>query len=262
MRTAVEVKSVSKRFGPIEAVKDITFSVFQGEIFAFLGINGAGKTTTLRMLAGTLSPDRGDIIIGGHSVVTEPLKSRIKKGYIPDRPYIYEKLSVREFLEFVGDLYSVPKTVLFQRIEELLAEYHLIERADFLIETLSHGMRQRLIIVSALLNSPEVLIVDEPMVGLDPQGAKNFKKKLKEYSENGMTIILSTHSLGVAEELADRIGIIHNGRILSIGTLDELREKTGQEKENLEEVFIALTSGETGDQSAQQLDELYEHSNY
>lgn len=246
----ITLENVSRSYGRFLAVDDISFSVKPGEVFGFLGVNGAGKTTTLRMITGILRPSTGRIQIGDHDINREPEKAKAITGYIPDRPYIYTKLTAREFLQFVGDLYSVPRRTRDERAESLLLEYGLLDRQDELIESFSHGMKQRLATAAAIIHEPKVLVIDEPMVGLDPHGAKMLKQAIRRYAEQGMTILLSTHSLNVAEEVSDRIAIIHHGKILTIGTLDELRTKANAHQESLEEVFLRLTdipvqSGET-----------------
>lgn len=240
----IEVEKLVKQYGSYTAVRGISFSVRPGEIFAFLGVNGAGKTSTLRMLAGILLPTSGVIRIGGIDSRTEPLKTKAITGLIPDRPYLYPKLTAEEFLYFCADLYDVPRTIAAERIEELLATYTLTYARHELIESFSHGMKQRLATCSALIHAPQVLIVDEPMVGLDPHGARTLKKKLREYAAGGMTIMLSTHSLNVAEEIADRIAIIHAGEIRVLGTLAEIRASVAHQASDLESLFISLTHHE------------------
>lgn len=240
----IKVDKVSKRYGSFRAVNEVSLSVNKGEIFGFLGVNGAGKTTTLRMITGILQPTSGSIVLGGFDLSEDPLKAKQITGYIPDRPYLYPKLTGREFLYFCGDLYSVPKKEVDERIDKLLSEYSLLDWQDDLVESYSHGMKQRLATCAALIHEPQILVIDEPIVGLDPHGAKQLKDSLKRYArELGTTILLSTHSLHVAEEVADRLAIIHQGNIVTTGTLAEVRELTGQsEDERLENVFIELTN--------------------
>ena len=239
----IVLENVSKRYGTFCAVNDISLTVKSGEIFGFLGMNGAGKTTTLRMLAGVLTPSAGRILLGGFDIAEQPVKAKSITGYIPDRPYLYAKLTGREFLYFCADLYRMDGKAADRRIDELLEEYGLSDWQDTLIESYSHGMKQRLATCGALVHDPRILIVDEPMVGLDPHGAKLLKDSLREYARQGMAIMLSTHSLNVAEEVADRLAIIHHGSLLRIGTLDEVRAESGATDENLENLFIQLTSG-------------------
>lgn len=242
MSPMIEISAVTKKFGNFTAVDNISFQVNPGEIFAFLGVNGAGKTTTIRMLAGVLRPTTGIIKIGGYDILTQPNEAKQITGYIPDRPYIYNKLTGREFLYFVADLYNVPNKLVDQRIDEMLGAYSLSDWQDDLVESYSHGMRQRLATCSALLHKPKLLIVDEPMVGLDPHGARTLKIALKGYAKAGMSIFLSTHSLNVAEELADRLAIIQNGKIISVGTLSEIKASSGDFQGGLESLFLQLTS--------------------
>lgn len=238
----ITVEHLSRSFGSFNAVSDISFSVESGEIFGFLGVNGAGKTTTLRMLSGILRPTGGTITIGGYDLYDAPINAKSIIGYIPDRPYLYPKLTPRELLYFVGQLYNLSRPVIEERGTQLLAEYGLIEKQHVLIDALSHGMKQRLATVAALLHEPQVLIFDEPMVGLDPYGAKLLKKRLKEYRSQGTSILLSTHSLHVAEEIADRVAIIEGGKVLTIGRIDEIRAQAGVEGANLEEIFMRITT--------------------
>ena len=240
---AVQITNLKKSYGTFNAVKDISFEVYPGEIFGILGINGAGKTTTLRMLAGVLKPTSGSITIGGFDLAKDTIQAKQITGYIPDRPYLYNKLTGREFLYFVADLYNVPTDITEARIDLLLSEYKLTQWQNELIESYSHGMRQRLATCAGLLHQPKVLIVDEPMVGLDPHGAKFLKQSFRKYAkEDNMAILLSTHSLNVAEEVADRLIIIDHGTVIAYGTLDEIRNQTGRNDQGLEELFLQLTA--------------------
>ena len=240
----IEIAGLSKLYGKFCAVDNISLEVQRGEIFGFLGVNGAGKTTTLRMLTGVLRPSSGSIRLGGFDMSKEPEKAKSITGFIPDRPYLYNKLSGREYLYFVADLHEVEPKSLDTKIDALLKQYGLLEWQDELIESFSHGMKQRLAMCAALVHEPKILIVDEPMVGLDPHGAKLLKTSFREYAARGMAILLSTHSLNVAEELCDRLAIIHKGSVLAIGTLDEMRKRAGGENQRLEEIFLQLTLGE------------------
>jgi ABC-2 type transport system ATP-binding protein len=194
------------------------------------------------MMTGILRPTSGEIVIGGHNMDRDPVAAKSIIGYIPDRPHLYPKLTGREFLYFICDIYRVPTTRANKRIDEVLEEYSLTAWEDELIESYSHGMKQRLATCAALVHDPRVLIVDEPMVGLDPHGARNLKEALKRYAKSGITVFLSTHSLHVAEELADHLAIIHRGSLLTTGTLDDIRALTGKHDEGLEPMFIELTS--------------------
>jgi len=215
-------------------------SVRRGELFGLLGPNGAGKTTTLRMIAGILQPTAGTITIGGVSLASDPVAAKSRLGFIPDRPFIYEKLTGREFLRFVAGLYGQGGVEIDRRGEELLALFDLLDWRDELVESYSHGMRQKLIIASAFVHRPEVIVVDEPMVGLDPKAARLLKDLFRAYVERGNTIVMSTHTLEVAETLCDRVAIVQNGRIAAMGTMTELRTNTGYDT-GLEDIFLRLT---------------------
>jgi ABC-2 type transport system ATP-binding protein len=238
----IELLNVSKSYGSFKAVKDLSLNVPPGSIFAFLGMNGAGKTTTIKMLTGILGPSSGVIRLGGFNVQTDALEAKKILGYVPDRPHVYPKLSGREFLYFICDLYKVPPRAADRRIDEVLEEYSLTPWQDALIESYSHGMKQRIALCAALVHDPRVLIVDEPMVGLDPHGARDLKNAFKRYAQSGMTVFLSTHSLNVAEELADTMAIIHNGSLLATGTLADIRTTSGAAADDLEDIFLELTA--------------------
>ena len=236
----IQLRSLTKRYGAFTAVDSIDLDVPRGELFGFLGPNGAGKTTTLRIIAGILRPTSGTVLIGGVDISKHPMDAKSKLGFIPDRPFIYEKLTGGEFLRFVAGLYGQSGAVVDRRAEELLALFDLTEWRDELVESYSHGMRQKLIISSAFLHRPEVIVVDEPMVGLDPKAARILKDLFREYVKRGHTIMMSTHTLEVAETLCDRIAIIQQGKIRSVGTIQDLRdEATGGG--GLEEIFLKLT---------------------
>jgi ABC-2 type transport system ATP-binding protein len=237
----IQIEHLSKRFGAFTAVNDLNLSIAEGEIFGFLGPNGAGKTTTIRMMMGLLKPTTGQVVLGGHPLAKDPLAAKAISAFVPDRPYIYEKLTGREFLSFVGGLYNVPPQTCQERIDESLNFFSLTDWGDELVESYSHGMKQRLVVASALLHDPQILVVDEPMVGMDPIGARLFKALLRSLTVKGKTIFMSTHSLEVAEELCDRIGIILGGNLIALGTLDELRQQAGSEA-GLEDIFIKLTA--------------------
>jgi ABC-2 type transport system ATP-binding protein len=235
----IELKSLTKRYGSFTAVDAIDLDVPKGELFGFLGPNGAGKTTTLRMIAGILRPSGGTVRIGDIDVSENPMAAKAILGYIPDRPYIYEKLTGAEFLRFVAGLYSQNGKVIEHRGRELLTLFDLDEWRDELVE--SYRMRQKLIIASAFIHKPDVIVVDEPMVGLDPKAARILKDLFREYTRRGHTIMMSTHTLEVAETMCDRIGIIQNGKIRALGTMDELRASSASGTEGLEEIFLKLT---------------------
>ena len=238
----ITIKNLTKSYGSFVAVNNISLEVPAGGIFAFLGVNGAGKTTTIKMLTGILKPSGGAIYIGGFDLRKESLQAKAITGYVPDRPNLYPKLTGREFLYFICDLYRLSGKTADIRIDQVLDEYTLTQWQDELIESYSHGMKQRLATCAALVHDPKVLIVDEPMVGLDPHGARNLKEAMKRYAKNGTTIFLSTHSLNVAEELADNLAIIHQGSILTTGTLGDIRQLTGKHEEGLEMMFLELTA--------------------
>lgn len=239
----IELDHVTKRYGGFTAVDDLSLAVPRGRIFGFLGPNGAGKTTTIRMIMGLLTPSAGAIRLGGHDLGREPIEAKRLCGFVPDRPFLYEKLTAREMLRLSADLYGLSGPRAAARGEELLSLFDLLDWADDLIESFSHGMRQRLAFACALLHEPEILVVDEPMVGLDPRGARMLRSLLRTLADRGTTIFLSTHSLEVAETLCDRIGIIQRGRLIAIGTLEELREQAGRAAD-LEEIFLKLTGAE------------------
>jgi ABC-2 type transport system ATP-binding protein len=239
----IELIHIVKKFGDLVAVNDLSLTVPQGEFFAVLGPNAAGKTTTIKVLTGLIKPTSGTARVGGFDVQTQPLEARRLMAYVPDFPFLYDKLSPWEFLRFTGQLFGMSEAHIRKTGAELIARFNLEPFANKPIEGLSHGTRQRVAIVSALLHDPKVFIIDEPMVGLDPQHARIVKDVLKERSCAGMTVFLSTHQLSIAEELADRIGIIHQGRLIALGTPDDLRQQSG-EAGRLEQVFLALTAEE------------------
>src|SRR5213075_995188 len=221
----IELVHLVKRFGELAAVNDISLTVPRGEFFAVLGPNAAGKTTTIRILAGLIKPTSGSARVAGFDVQTQSVEARRRLAYVPDFPFLYDKLTPWEFFRFTGQLFGMPDNVIRANGEELIARFNLEQYVNKGIEGLSHGTRQRVAIVSALLHDPQVFVIDEPMVGLDPQHARIVKDVLKERSRAGMTVFLSTHQLSVAEELADRIGIIHRGRLIAVGTPDDLRKQ-------------------------------------
>ncbi len=237
----IELTGLTKRYGSFTAVDAIDLRVPKGELFGFLGPNGAGKTTTLRMIAGILRPTAGAVRIGGIDVAADPMTAKRILGFIPDRPFIYEKLTGIEFLRFVGGLYSQNGKDIEHRSRELLALFDLEQWRDELVESYSHGMRQKLIISSALVHKPDVIVVDEPMVGLDPKAARILKDLFREYVRRGHTIMMSTHTLEVAETMCDRIAIIQAGKIRALGTMDDLRAASAQGDAGLEDIFLRLT---------------------
>jgi len=245
----IRLTSLTKRYGSFTAVDAIDLEVPRGQLFGFLGPNGAGKTTTLRMIAGILRPSMGRVEIAGIDVAKSPVAAKAKLGFIPDRPFIYEKLTGAEFLRFVAGLYDQEGPGVEHRARELLALFDLEQWRDELVESYSHGMRQKLIISSAFVHRPEVIVVDEPMVGLDPKAARILKDLFREYTRRGHTIMMSTHTLEVAEAMCDRIGIIQAGKIRACGTMDELRAGAEAGTRGLEEIFLRLT----GENAAREL---------
>jgi ABC-2 type transport system ATP-binding protein len=240
-RAVIELVHLVKKFGDLVAVNDITLTIPRGEFFAVLGPNAAGKTTTLKILAGLMKPTSGSARICGFDTQVEPLEVHRRLAYVPDFPFLYDKLSAAEFFRFIGQLFGMADVQIETNMNDLLARFHLNDSANLPLESLSHGTRQRVAIVSALLHDPEVFVIDEPMVGLDPQHARVVKDVFKERSRAGMTVLMSTHELSVAEEMADRIGIISNGKLIAVGTPDQLRKQSGKSGP-LEEVFLTLTA--------------------
>ncbi len=236
----IELKNLTKRYADFLAVNDLNLSVERGEIFGFIGPNGAGKTTTIKIMGGILAPTSGTVRIAGIRMDEEPEKAKQKIGFIPDRPYLYEKLTGMEFLRFTADLYNVD--AFFKKAEDKLAMFSLSDWPNELIESYSHGMKQRLIMAAALLHDPEVIIVDEPTVGLDPAAVKMLKELFRHLAGEGVTIFMSTHTLKVAEDICDRIGIIHKGALIAIGTTEDLKREAGVTAADLEQVFLNLTT--------------------
>jgi ABC-2 type transport system ATP-binding protein len=249
----IRLEGLTKAYGSFVAVDRIDLHVPRGELFGFLGPNGAGKTTTLRMIAGILRPTAGRVWLGGDDVVSRPMEAKRRLGFIPDRPFVYEKLTGAEFLRFVAGLYSQDGPVVERRIDELLELFELSAWKDELVESYSHGMRQKLIISSALIHRPECIVVDEPMVGLDPKAARLLKEIFRQFVKRGGTVLMSTHTLEVAEVMCDRIAIIQNGKIVTRGTVDEMRQQTAAGDASLEELFLKLTGGEAARELAKVL---------
>jgi len=239
--TVIIVDKMTKEYGPVQAVKNINLTVAQGQFFGFLGPNGAGKTTTIKIMVGLLKPTRGNITIGGYNINEFPLQARKITGYIPDKPFLYDKLTGREFLDFIARLYGLDMGQAREKSEQYLEIFKLREWGDELIESYSHGMKQKIVITSALLHDPQVIIVDEPMVGLDPEGALLVKNILRQRAHQGVTIFMSTHTLAIAQQLCDRIAIIHKGTIIADGSIDELKKKVSAGTEELEDIFLELT---------------------
>jgi len=238
--TMIKIENLGKKFGEVWAVRELNLEVRKSEIFAFLGPNGAGKTTTLKLIAGLLKPTTGSIKIAGYDIQVRHLEVKRLLAYIPDEPYLYEKLTGREFLNFVAELYNIPRSERNDKIQEFIEYFGMSGYIDDLIQGYSHGMKQRLVFSSAFIHNPQVLLIDEPLVGLDPASARKVKRLLREKADQGLTVFVSTHTLSFAEEIADRIGIIDNGNLVAIGNLDDLKAKSGVEG-RLEEVFLKIT---------------------
>ena len=237
----IEARGLRKAFKTLVAVEAVDLEVAGGEIFGFLGPNGAGKTTTIKMLIGLLRPSAGVARIGGHDVERDPIAAKALIGYVPDEPYLPEKLSAREFLQFIGGLYRVPTAQARRRGEELLRLFDLSGHADELLGGYSHGMRQKMALAGALLHDPRALFLDEPTVGLDPRSARLIKDILRQLAARGTAIFLTTHILEIAERLCDRVAIISDGRVIAAGTMDEMR--AGIHDRSLEDIFLSLTGG-------------------
>lgn len=236
----IEISDLTMEYGPVRALDGLSLNIPQGEFFAFLGPNGAGKTTAIKLLTGLMKPLRGHVRLCGHDVQQEPLKAKSMLGYVPDVAVFYEKLTPMEFMRFIADIFEMEEARSERLGAELFEKFHLTESAHQRIENLSHGTRQRLAIASALLHEPKVFVIDEPMVGLDPIHARIVKQELRERSRAGMTVLMSTHLLNIAEEVADRIGIIHKGKLIELGTMAELRSRHEGEGKRLEQMFLEM----------------------
>src|ERR1017187_5046134 len=237
----IELVQLVKKFGGLTAVSDVSLNISRGEFFALLGPNAAGKTTLMKLLTGLIKPTSGHARICGFDVQTQPLEARRRLAYVPDFPFLYDKLTAWEFFRFTGEMFRLDAARIEQNARQLVERFHLGEFAARTREGLPHGPRQRVAIVSALLHDPDVFVIDEPMVGLDPQHARVVKDVLKKRSLAGMTVLVSTHQLSIAEEMADRIGIIHGGKLIAVGNRDELRKQSGNSGQ-LEDIFLALTA--------------------
>jgi ABC-2 type transport system ATP-binding protein len=248
----IEIQNLVKRYGTFTAVDGVSLDVQPGEIHGFLGPNGAGKTTTIRMIAGLLKPTEGRILVNGHDTATAAEAAKASLGFIPDRPYVYEKLTAGEFLRFHAGLYGLDGPLIADRAREMLAIFELSRWENELVESFSHGMKQRLVMSAAFMHKPKAVLVDEPMVGLDPRGARLIKDVFRRMSASGVAILMSTHTLEVAQEMCDRISIILKGKIIARGTVDELRVLAGSPDEQLTPVFLKLTGGS----ALQEIDEI------
>lgn len=246
----IEFDCVTRRFGSKVAVDNLTLAVPAGELFALLGPNGAGKTTTIKMLTGLLRPMAGTVSVCGHDVVADLRFAAKSIGYVPEEPFLYDKLTGREFLEFVGEMRGLSRADLRDRIERERQYFALEDFIDDLTETYSHGMKQRLVFASAMLHDPAVLVIDEPMIGLDPKSVREVKDRLRERASAGTTVFMSTHTLAVAEEIADRIGIMDHGQLHFLGTLSELQDALASRHASLEPLFLELINGSNGQKGA------------
>ena len=245
----LELANLEKRFGDFTAVNKINLKIAVGQLYGFLGPNGAGKTTTIKMITGLLAPTSGNIFLGGENILHRPLESKMKIGYIPDQPYLYDKLTGREYLYFSGGLFNITKEKLTKEIDELIRQLKIDDWIDKRTEEYSQGMKQRIVIASAFLHNPKLLIIDEPMIGLDPQSAFVVKKLLKDKVSDSITIFMSTHSLNVVEEICTHVGIINNGNIIFDGTIETLLRMKQEHNRNLEKIFIELTEENESDYS-------------
>jgi ABC-2 type transport system ATP-binding protein len=237
----IQLQNVTKKFGSFTAVDNLTLTVPKGEFFGFLGPNGAGKTTTIKMIVGLFAPTSGNILVNGYDIVKQPMDAKQSVAYVPDIPFLYEKLTGREFLYFIGGLFKIPKPALHTRVAELIDHFEIGQWVDKRTEDYSQGMKQRITISAALLHHPKAIIIDEPMIGLDPRSAKIVRDTLHTQSQNGISILMSTHSLPVAEELCDRIGIINNGKLVFCDTREQLQLDKTRYDGKFESVFLEVT---------------------
>ena len=245
----IKIANLSKSYGDFEALKDLSLEIPAGELFCFIGPNGAGKTTTIKILTGMLRPTSGTATIDSLDIQRDPIRVKQRIGYIPDMPYLYDRLTTTEFFRFTGELYAVPKARVLSELDAAFTQFGLDEHRSALVKDLSHGLRQRLIYATTFLHSPTVMFIDEPFVGLDPYTIRLIKDLLRAHTRNGGTILLTTHILAIAEDIADRIGIIHEGRLVALGTLGELRTKSGGQT-SLEDIFLSLTAPDGDRQSS------------
>ena len=237
----INIQNLNKQFGAVRAVTDLSLSIPAGELFCFLGPNGAGKTTTIKMLTGLLRPDSGTIKIGEFDIQAQPVEAKRILGYIPDMPFLYEKLTPVECLKFIAGLYNINRPDLDDQIKASLRQFGLQEAHNALIGELSHGMRQRLLYIGTFIHNPKVVLIDEPLIGLDPHSIRMIKDLLRAKVRDGMTILLTTHILALAQDIADRIGIISGGRLIALGKMSELQTQSGSNG-TLEDIFLKLTS--------------------
>ncbi|EKD84491.1 MAG: hypothetical protein ACD_39C00017G0002 [uncultured bacterium] len=240
----ISFRDIKKQYGNFTALKSINLDIFKGELFGFLGPNGAGKTTLIRILTGIIQPSGGQILIGQYDLFAQPDKAKALLGYVPDRPYLYEKLTPLEYFEFMGGLYNVASERILSKGEEMLRMFDLWERRNELIESFSHGMKQKVAMSAAILHDPDIFVVDEPTVGLDPRSVKLAKDFFKRLIASGKTVFLTTHTLSVAQDLCDRIAIIRQGDIVALGDMKELQRRASMPGNNLEDVFLKITEEE------------------
>lgn len=238
----IELNDLGKKFGSKTAVDKVNLKAFSGEVFGFLGPNGAGKTTTIKMIVGLLQPSAGTVKVAGYDMQKQPLQAKYASGFVPDTPNLYPKLTARELLRFVGDLYGMDRPQTDHRIEELLELFGLAQVGDDLLESYSHGMQQKASLAAALMHDPKVLVLDEPTVGLDPKSARMIKDVLRQFADRGSLVFITTHILEIAERMCDRIGILDHGKLIAAGTMDELRHIV-KEEDSLEDIFLSLTGG-------------------
>ncbi|MBC2723831.1 ABC transporter ATP-binding protein [Desulfosporosinus sp.] len=251
----IKTHQLTKRYGSVSVVKGLNMEVKSGEIFGFLGPNGAGKTTTIKMLTGLLDPSEGEAYICGYDISRQPTQAKAMMAYVPDQPKLYGKLSAREFLHLVAALYRVPKNVMKERGEQLLAMFGLQNRGDELLEGYSHGMRQKVVLASALIHQPKVILLDEPTVGLDPASARLLKDVLQEMARQGVAVFVSTHILEIAERMCHRVAILKEGQLIAQGSPEGLRQKAGHGGESLEDIFLELTGGNENAELIRSLEE-------
>ncbi|MGE4274270.1 MAG: ABC transporter ATP-binding protein [Desulfitobacterium sp.] len=250
----IRTHQLTKRYGDVPVVDGLNLEVKGGEIFGFLGPNGAGKTTTIKMLTGLMEPSAGEAFICGYDLRKQSTEAKAKMAYVPDQPKLYGKLSAWEFLQLMGALYRIPKDVTRKRAEQLMEMFGLSQRADELLEGYSHGMRQKVVLASALIHQPKVILLDEPTVGLDPASARLLKDVLQELAKQGVAVFISTHILEIAERMCHRVGILKSGQLIAQGSPEELRQKVGHGGESLEDIFLELTGGQENDELLKSLE--------
>lgn len=251
----IKTHQLTKRYGDVPVVNQLNLEVRAGEIFGFLGPNGAGKTTTIKILTGLMEPSEGEALICGYDIRKQPTQAKALMAYVPDQPKLYGKLSAWEFLKLIGDLYQIPKDVARKRAEMLMEMFGLLDRADELLEGYSHGMRQKVVLASALIHQPKVILLDEPTVGLDPASARLLKNVLQELAHQGAAVLVSTHILEIAERMCHRVGILQKGKLIAQGSPEELRQNVGHGGESLEDIFLELTGGHENEELIKSLEE-------